>query len=95
MRKDIVYRMSKDIVYRMRKGIVYIFYIDKNSKGVKVHAFGDGRNGDVGSVCGNGDDRGGGRGGVIKECGGDCECKNGTMMRFWRYIAVGLAGARK
>ena len=94
MRKDIVYRMSKGIVYRMCKDIVYIFYIDKNSKGVKVHAFGDGRNGDVGSVCGNGDDRGGGRGGAM-ECGERVNAKIGTMMRFWRYIAVGLAGARK
>ena len=68
MCKDIVYRMCKDIVYRMCKDIVYIFYIDKNSKGVKVHAFGDGRNGDVGSDGRKEDDRGGGRGGVM-ECG--------------------------
>lgn len=49
--------------------------ICKNSKGVKVYAFDDGRNGDVGSDGRKEDDRGGGRGGVM-ECGGDCECKN-------------------
>lgn len=26
---------------------------------------------------------------------GKSNAKIGTMMRFWRYIAVGLAGARK
>lgn len=78
MRKGIVYRMCKDIVYRMCNDIVYIFYIGKNSKGVKVYAFGDGRNGDVGSDGRKEDDRGGG----AMECEGDCECKNGAMMRF-------------
>lgn len=86
--------MRKGIVYGMCKDIVYIFYIGKNSKGVKVYAFDDGRNGDVGSDGRKEDDRGGGRGGAM-ECGERVNAKIGAMMRFWRYIAVGLAGARK
>jgi len=47
----------------------------------------------VGGVCGS-EDVGGGCGGAM-ECGERVNAKIGTMMRFWRYIAVGLAGARK